>query len=182
MNKALAFALFAAVALAGCGSTKEARLANPAPCPNIAVLPDAARQIVFDGAEDVDNIAWSAEVTNVSLACRYVGSDPIDASAEITLAFGKGPKADAQLHNFAYWVAVTRVDREVIVKKEYLIPVKFDDDESVKTVEQELKEIVIPRKDDQTSGTNFEIIVGLVVTPQQALYNRSGKSLKFPDL
>ncbi|MCA8889297.1 MAG: hypothetical protein KDA46_10735 [Parvularculaceae bacterium] len=181
MNKALALGLFAAILLAGCGSTKEDRLANPAPCPNIAVLPDAARQIVFDGAETAENIAWTAEVQNVSLACRYVGTDPIDASAKIVIAFGKGPKAEAASHNYAYWVAVTRVDREVIVKEEYLLPVKFSD-KPVEIVEQEIKEIIIPRADDQVSGTNFEIIVGLVITPEQALFNRSGKSLKFPDL
>ena len=79
-------------------------------------------------------------------------------------------------------VAVTRVDREVIVKEEYLLPVKFDDNESVRVIDQDISKITIPRRDDQTSGTNFEVIIGLVVTPQQAIYNRSGASLKFPDL
>lgn len=181
MNKALVFALFAASALAGCASTKEAKLANPAPCPNIAVLSDAARIIAFDGTQTLENVAWSAEIENVALACRYVGDKPIDASIEVDLAFGKGPKADGDRHDYAYWVAVTRVDREVIIKEEYLVPVKFGD-EQVRREKHKIDKITIPRKDENVSGTNFEIIVGLVVTPEQALYNRSGKSLKFPDL
>lgn len=182
MNKALAAALIAAVAAAGCGSTKEAKLKNPAPCPNIVVLADAARLIEFDGAERIENVAWTAEVENVSLACRYIAAKPVDASVKIDLAFGKGPKAAAKEHDFAYWIAVTRTNREVIEKKEYLVPVEFGDDETVKRVEHEIEKIIIPRKDQDTSGTNFEIVVGLVVTPQQAIYNRSGKSLKFPEI
>lgn len=182
MNKALVAALFAAALVSGCGSTKEKRLANPAPCPNIVVLSDAARLIEFDGETRLEDVAWTAEIESVSLACRYIKADPIDASVKINLAFGKGPKAGAEDHDFAYWVAVTRTNREVIEKKEYLVPVEFGDDDAIKRVEHEIEKIVIPRKDENTSGTNFEVVVGLVVTPQQAIYNRSGKSLKFPDL
>lgn len=183
MNKALAVALFAAFAAAGCGSTKEARSANPAPCPNIVVLSEAARQIEFAGEEEaLEAIAWTAEIEDVSLACRYIGDKPIDASVKIDIAFGRGPQANGEKHDFAYWVAVTRTNREVIEKQEYVVPVKFDGNDSVKRVEHEIEKIIIPRKDENTSGTNFEVVVGLVVTPKQAIYNRSGKSLKFPDL
>ncbi len=182
MNKALAIALFAAFAVAGCGSTKEARSANPAPCPNIVVLTEAARQVDFDGEEVLEAVAWTAEIEDVSLACRYIGGKPIDASVKINIAFGRGPKAGGDRHDFAYWVAVTRTNREVIEKQEYLVPVKFDKDEPIRRVEHEIEKIFIPRKDENTSGTNFEVVVGLVVTPKQAIYNRSGKSLKFPDL
>ncbi len=182
MNKALAVALLVALSAAGCGSTKEARLANPAPCPNVVVLPEAARMIEFAGDETLENVAWSAEIQDVSLVCRYVGAKPIDASVQVKMAFGRGPKADVDKHNYAYWLAVTRTDREVIEKEEYLVPVKFDSDENIKNVEHRIKEIIIPRRDENTSGMNFEVVVGLVVTPQQAIYNRSGKSLKFPEL
>lgn len=182
MNKALAAALIAALFVTGCGSTKEERLANPAPCPNVVVLADAARLVEFQGDERLEDVAWSAEIENVSLACRYVGDKPIDASVRVSIAFGRGSKADASEHNFAYWLAVTRTDREVIAKQEYLVPVKFDGDSNVERVEHEIEQIIIPRKDENTSGTNFEVVIGLVVTPAQVIYNRSGKSLKFPEL
>jgi len=147
----------------------------------VVVLEDAARQITFNGQQTIEDVAWSAEVENVSLACRYVGDKPIDADVKINLAFGRGPKADANEHEFGYWVAVTRTNREVIAKQEFVLPIKFGD-EAVKRASQEIDQIIIPRKSEQTSGENFEIVVGLTVTPQQATYNRSGKSLKFPDL
>jgi ABC-type Fe3+-hydroxamate transport system substrate-binding protein len=182
MNKAFAVALIAAGLVSACGSTKEARSANPAPCPNVVALQDAARQIVFVGDETIENVAWTAEVADVSLACRYFADKPIDASIEIALAFGKGPKADSASHQFGYWVAVTRSNMEVIEKREFVAPVKFDGDENIVVIKQSIDEILIPRKSEKTSGTNFEVVVGLSVTPQQAIYNRSGKSLKFPDL
>ena len=46
----------------------------------------------------------------------------------------------------------------------------------------DIDEIVIPRANDNVSGVNFEIIIGFSVTPEQAIFNRSGKSLKFPNL
>lgn len=182
MNKAFAVALIAAGLAGGCGTTEESLKANPAPCPNIVALQDAARQIVFVGDETIENVAWTAEVADVSLACRYFADKPIDASIEIALAFGKGPKAEGRAHEFGYWVAVTRSNMEVIEKREFVAPVKFDDDETIVVIKQSIDKIVIPRKSEKTSGTNFEIVVGLAVTPQQAIYNRSGKSLKFPEL
>lgn len=186
MNKGLAGALIAAAAAAiasGCaGNRKEAKLTNPAPCPNIVVLADAARLVEFAGEERIEDVAWTAEIEDVSLACRYVAEKPIDVEVNVSLAFGRGPKAAGDKKNFAYWVAVTRTNREVIEKKEFLLPVEFGGDDAVKRVNQEIEKIVIPRKGEETAGTNFEVVVGLVLTPQQAIYNRSGKSLKFPEL
>ncbi len=190
MNKALAAAHFAAVCAAfgvsGC-STDDARAArerNPAPCPNAVVLADAARLVVFEeGAEEtIENVAWSAEVEDVSLQCRYYSDKPIDASVEIAFAFGRGPKADANARPFRYFVAVTRTDREVIAKETFTVDVKFGDRDAVERVEEKIGDIVIPRRGETTSGVNFEIVVGLVMTREQAIFNRTRKSLKFPTL
>lgn len=185
MNKGLAAALIAAAGLSACATrddVKASKERNPAPCPNILVLNEAGRQIVFDGDAALENVAWTAEITDVSLSCRYFAAKPIEASADITIAFGRGPKAVGRKHDFTYFVAVTRTDSEVIEKKEFTIPVEFDSDEASKRVAQEIEEIIIPRKGENTSGANFEVVIGMAVTPDQAIFNRSGKSLKFPDL
>jgi hypothetical protein len=203
MNKALAVALFAAAGvLVGCasGGSKEEREAhqeeqdakkaardakkagNPAPCPNVVVLSDAARAIEFDGDQTLDNVAYTAEILDVELACRYYGEKPIEASVKLDLAFGRGPKGADKSHSFTYFVAVTRTNMEVIEKAEYTVPVEFGDEERVRTSREKIGTIVIPRKDKDISGTNFEVVIGFSLTPQQAIFNRSGKSLKFPDL
>ena len=186
MNKLSAAALFAALAIAGCASDearerREARLANPAPCPNILVLNDAARLIEFDGDQSLENIAYSGEIVEVTSTCRYFEDEPIDAGVTIDLAFGRGPKGEEGKKAFTYFVAVTRKDSEVIAKKEFPVEVSFGD-RPVETVRVDIDKVVIPRADENISGINFEIIVGFSVTPQQAIFNRSGKSLKFPNL
>jgi ABC-type Fe3+-hydroxamate transport system substrate-binding protein len=183
MKKALALALIAAVAAAGCSSdaSKAARLKNPAPCPPVIVLKDAARMVEFAGEQRLEDVAYSAEVVKAESLCRYFDDRPIEASVKLRFAFGKGPKADADKKDFAYFVAVTRKDAEVIEKSEFVLPVSWGGGESISIVTDEIDEILIPRASKDISGTNFEIVVGMVLTPQQAIFNRSGKSLKFPD-
>ena len=181
MNKALALALVVAAVAAGCASNQEKRAKNPAPCPPVIVLKDAARVVEFAGDQQLENVAWSGEFVKAELECRYYADRPIEASLRVRMALGKGPKAEADMHEFGYFVAVTRKDSEVIEKAEYRLPVKFEGSADIKVVTDKIDEIVIPRANKDISGSNFEIVVGFAVTPQQAIFNRSGKSLKFPD-
>lgn len=184
MNKLPAVALFAAAAaLSACSSNaKKAREANPAPCPNIVVLTEASRLIEFSGDETIENVAYSGEVIDVTSTCRYYGDKPIEADVTLDLAFGRGPLGADDKKTFSYFVAVTRKDTEVIAKETFPVEVNFSGDRTIQARRVEVDKIVIPRAGENVSGLNFEIIVGLVVTPEQAIFNRSGKSLKFPDL
>lgn len=184
MNKLLAVALIAAAA-SGCAASEKFRAeqeANPAPCPNIAVLNDAARFIEFDGEESLDDIAYTGEIVDVGSACRYFLDEPIEMEVSIDLAFGRGPKANQDKKIFNYFVAVTRTDREVIAKEVFPVAIDWDGENAVAVERVEVDKIRIPRAGENVSGENFEIVIGFVVTPQQAIYNRSGKSLKFPNI
>ncbi len=184
MNKLVSGALIAAVVTTtGCESVNtQAREANPDPCPNIIVLQEAARMVEFDGEQQLDDVAYTAEITDVSTRCRYFADNPIDAEVEIHFAFGKGPKGAKGEKQFKYFVAVTKKDSEVIAKNEFVVPVDFSGDRIVVVKKEDIDRIVIPRAAEETSGLNFEIVVGLSLTPEQTIYNRSGKSLKFPHL
>lgn len=184
MKKLSAVALFAAAAaISACSSNaKKAREANPAPCPNIVVLTEASRLIEFSGDPTIENVAYSAEVIDVTSTCRYFGDKPIEAGVTLDLAFGRGPKGADDEKTYNYFVAVTRKDTEVIAKEVFPVEVDFGDDGTIAARSVDIDKIVIPRAGENVSGLNFEIIVGLVVTPEQAIFNRSGKSLKFPDL
>jgi len=172
-------ALAAAAALAAsCANDTP----NPAPCPQMAVLSDAARLVEFDGPPDADNIAYTAEILFVSGTCRYYEDKPITARMEIEMAFGRGPKASEPRKEFRYFVAVTRRNSVVIEKEIYPVKVRFGGDRVRVDLKEQIDKIVIPRNNERVSGTNFEIIVGLDLTKEQLAFNRSGKSLKFPDL
>ena len=185
MSKAVVSALIAAIfGISACSSNdKESRERNPAPCPNVIALGDASRVIEFAGEDQtLDNIAYTGEIVNVTSVCRYFGDNPIDASVEVELAFGKGPKGENGEKYFKYFVAVTRTDLEVIAKENFVVPVDFSDKRRIVVKVEDIDKIGIPRATEQISGSNFEIIVGFALTPQQAIFNRSGKSLKFPEL
>ena len=183
MNKRLSAALIAAFILGGCSSIgKQSSESNPAPCPNVLVLDEASRLVDFSGDETLENVAYTGEITSVVTACRYVADRPIDVEVEVEFAFGKGPTADTDEKLFKYFVAVTRTDREVIAKQDFVIPVTFSDKKRIVLKKEEIDKIVIPRNSEETSGLNFEIVIGLSLTPKQVVFNRSGKSLKFPEI
>ena len=184
MNKLLAGALFAALlGVSACSSVRAGNAkTNPAPCPNIIVLDEASRIIDFDGEAKAENIAYSGEITNVSIGCRYVGSDPIKAEISVNLALGKGPKGADDEKEFKYFVAVTRKDIDVITKKEFLVKADFSEKKNIVLKKEDVDKIIIPRADDSIAGGNFEIVVGFAMSPAQVIFNRSGKSLKFPNL
>jgi hypothetical protein len=48
----------------------------------------------------------------------------------------------------------------------------------VVTRTEEIDRIVIPRATADTSGENFEILVGLELTPEQLAFNRAGKRFR----
>ncbi len=184
MNKLLAAALIAAAATA-CSSTEKqraAREANPSLCPNVVVLSDGARFIEFDGEEQLEDISYTGEIVDLGSACRYFADEPIEAELSIDLAFGRGPKAADDEKIFKYFVAVTRTDREVIAKQEFAVRAEWDGNNAVTTKRVEIDKIVIPRAGENVAGENFEIVVGFSLTPQQVIFNRSGKSLKFPNI
>lgn len=183
--RSLLLSAVAAAAVAGCGTLEDIEASgqtNLGVCPNIFALGDAARMVTFNGDSVLENVSWTAEITDVRTSCRYVGDRPIEARVEVDFAVGRGPMAQGDVYNLPYFVAVTRTNRAVIAREEYTVPVKVKRGRATAAFTQKINEIVIPRKDSNVSGSNFEIAVGLGLTREQLLYNRSGKSLKFPNL
>lgn len=167
------------------GALESARVSgesNSGICPNAFAINDAARKIEFAGTPSLDTVAWSAEIVAVRTSCRYVEDKPIKARVEIDFAVGRGPAATADTHELAYFVAVTRRNRDLIAKESFTVPVRLRNGVATATLTEELSEILIPRANAGVSGGNFEIAVGLQLTREQVLYNRSGQSLKFPGL
>jgi len=190
MGKAPFFVLSAVLlfgmssALSGCSNfSRSATKRNPAPCPNILVLNEAARIIDFNGKDaTLENVAYTGEITDVNLICRYFDDKPISGELDIDFALGRGPAADSGSKEYTYFVAITRKNLEVIAKQEFIVKANFGSNRDVVTLNEKINRFLITRASSKTSGTNFEIIVGFALSREQAIYNRSGKSLKFPNL
>ena len=186
MKTTTAVLLLAVVALGGCRSTQEvleigaAAEANPGPCPRAFALFDAARIVEFrNGAERFANVGFTGEIGKVRSLCRYYSTRPIVGDIEIVFDLGRGPAAETQdTATYEYFVAVTRKNIGVINKQVFPLQVTFPAGEDRVRVVERVDEYVIPRAGEGTSGENFEIIVGFVVTESQRQFNAEGKRFR----
>ena len=154
-------------------------LRNAGPCPFVKSLYDAARYMEFkDGREASSAVGWTGEIQGVSAGCQYKDVQPIQVSMEVLFEFGRGPEAQGRQKTYRYWVAVTDRNREVIAKQSFDLPVKFNPGQDRVYVTDKVQQITIPRGAMNTSGANFEVLVGFDVTPQMAAFNREGKRFR----
>lgn len=177
---------FTLLALAGCRSTQDllaigdAAEANPGPCPRAFAVYDASRivEIGGDGVERFDNVGFTGEIDRVRSLCRYFADRPIIGDLTVDFSLGRGPAAAGETKTYNYFVAVTRKNIEVIEKAVFPLTVTFPAGQDRVSVREEIDRIQIPRANDTTSGENFEIIVGFVVTPEQRAFNADGKRFR----
>ena len=178
-------ALFAAAALllGACSSSPVTEAfdtrRNAGPCPSSGSIYGVDRIVEFN-AENTgrySDITYTGEIVGVKLFCRYADDDPLTAELEIDFAFGKGPQATADTHDYTYFVAVTRRNRRVLQKERFAVRAEFDG-EKVTGTRQLIDTIRIPRVDETISGANFEILVGFELTDEQLEFNRAGKRFR----
>ena len=156
----------------------EAAEKNPGPCPEAFALYETSRLVQFNGKEAYSDVGFTAEINKVRSLCRYYGDNPINADLTLEIAFGRGPAAVGQSAVYEYYVAVTRKDIEVINKQVFPISITFPEGQDIVYATETVGEIVIPRANEGTSGANFEIIVGFVLTPEQIAFNADGKRFR----
>ncbi len=173
------FVPLVALALVGCNTLDEIvneAPDNPGPCPSALTLYDAHRIVELEGSGiDVAQVGFTGEINGVRSLCRYFETAPINANLEIEFGFGRGPAAQGYEHTYQYFVAVTRRDNVVIHREDFPITVRFEPGEDRVFVTETINRITIPRATETTSGSNFEIIVGFVLTPEQIAWNRTGQ-------
>jgi hypothetical protein len=153
---------------------------NVGPCPLMGVLYDSARVVDFAAPDNqrYANIEFTGEMQGVTGLCRYLDSDPIAMSIEIDMAFGRGPASTSDRQTYRYWVAVTRRGRAPIEKAFFDVDVRFPRNQAVVSKRESIEHIVIPRANPDTSGENFEILVGFELTPEQLQFNRDGRRFR----
>ena len=153
---------------------------NVGPCPLMGVLYDASRQVQFaaPNEERYANITYTGEMEGIHGLCRYVDANPITMSIAVDMQFGRGPAATSMDRTYRYWVAVARRDRAPIEKQYFDVDVHWQANQAVVTHTEEINHIVIPRATADTSGENFEILVGFDLSPQEIQFNREGKRFR----
>ncbi|MBL1430236.1 MAG: hypothetical protein COA60_001730 [Robiginitomaculum sp.] len=187
MKLSLLFAAAAMVFISSCNNPPKilsgvfaSDKPNEGPCPQALVLWDVSRKVQISKPETFSNVGFTGEILNVSSFCTYVDEDPIVANLEIQFAFGRGPAATGMEMDYPYFIAVTRKDKAVISKETFPLRVKFRSEDEIVYVTEKFKSITIPRKQQNTSGINFEILVGFELTEAELEFARSGKRFRVP--
>lgn len=151
---------------------------NVGVCPPAGSIYQASRIVETDGGGIAyQNIEYTGEIVDVRLFCRYAGADPVEAEIEIDFAFGKGPLATSNSHDYTYWVAITRRSGKVLGKQYFSVRADFNDG-PVAAAEELLQNIIIPRADDSVSAANFEVLVGFDLTEEQLAFNKEGRRFR----
>jgi hypothetical protein len=154
-------------------------LRNAGPCPYVKALYDAARYVEFkENREASANVAYSGEIQGISAGCAYKSDEPIKVGMDVLFELGKGPQSEGGSKTYHYWVAVTDRNRDVLAKKDFELKVDFPAGQDRVYKREQITNIVIPRADANTSGANFEVLVGFEVSPQMAEFNRQGKRFR----
>lgn len=170
----------------------EANTPNVGPCPPVRVLYDASRFVQIFGAERFENIGYTGEINGTQSNCRYIGNDPITIELAIDMAFGKGPRAAERTTTITYWVAVTQIVRSTdpttgqvltadigpLARERFTQTVTFPEGADRVVLTTDVTTVTIPRANERISGSNFEVLVGFELTPEQLQFNRDGKRFR----
>ncbi|WGM48171.1 hypothetical protein KOAAANKH_03067 [Brevundimonas sp. NIBR10] len=151
--------------------------ANAGPCPYVKILYDAARYVeLADNRPAVANVGYTGEIEGVTAGCSYRGDEPITVQMDLLFNLGRGAQATADQRTYRYWIAVTARNEAVLAKEYFDLPVDFEGARTASVTQE--KTIVIPRANAETSGSNFEVLVGFDVTPEMAAFNRDGSRFR----
>ena len=159
------------------GDSLDSRV-NVGECPPAGSIYNASRIVELDGeGMNYPDIAYTGEIVDVRLFCRYASDNPVRAEVEIDFAFGQGPKAEGDSHDYTYWVAVTRRSGKVLNKERFTVRADFS--KGPVTGKSELvQQIIIPRADESVSAANFEILIGFELTDEQLQFNKEGRRFR----
>jgi hypothetical protein len=175
----------AALTLSGCQGVRDTLggpQPNPGPCPNALSLYDAHRIVNFAGPEIVyGNVGFTGEILNVVSTCSYTdrSATPIDMEMGMRLGFGRGPAAVGDSHTYDLFITVVRLDPQrnvmgVIHRENFQVTARFPAGADRVEMVEEFSSIRIPRAEGDTSGSNFQVLVGFELTDEQLEFNRSG--------
>jgi len=171
--------LAVALALGGCdslgealGFSDDAALEIGPACPRVAIGDDVGFVARYDGnGSKKENLLYAVKMDVPNGIC-FLNDSTIDVEMSVPIFVERGPAMEERNINFEYWVAVARIDKTIVAREAY----QADADLRLNEVGQIVEEFdqTIPIEPGEP-GSNFVIIVGLVLTEEELDYNRRPK-------
>jgi hypothetical protein len=165
----VACAVVSALLLAACGSDNDV----PPPCPEVFVVPDAARLVKFAGpGRDLTDVQFEAALRGADLFCEY-DEGVMEGVLQVNFVASRGPADSERLAPFTYFVAVATADKEVVAREEFRLAVPFEGNRTRVAASEELTPR-IPIKPGE-SVLDYRIFVGFSLSPEELRYNRDNR-------
>lgn len=159
-------ALALGLGLSGCGLFKK----DPLECPAVAVVSGTGTLTMFqDGpGRDTSDIVFRAEIGNVSLSCKKTRGG-LRTSLTFDISAYGGPADVNQTASVPFFVAVTLGNERVLSKRIFSSEHYFPSVGDVSSFSEEVIEF-IPLFEGRVTR-DYEILVGIQVTPENLEYN-----------
>lgn len=172
---AVGIALGLAGAALGACAKKNADVGAP-PCPNVAVLADAAHLAVFrDGpGRDLTDIRYEADLGPIRGECIYRKRNTnVTVEMKLVITAKRGPADRDRLADLGYFVAVVDQEEHVLARKEFQSSIQFAPNQAQVQTLEELEQI-IPLKEQQP-GSDYSVLVGFLLSQEQVDRNRAAR-------
>lgn len=154
--------------LAACTSGPDPEAAEG--CPRVAIVADAALAEQFrpGPGRDLTDMASRAQIVEISGGCAYDG-DGVTVTVSMPIVVERGPALSGNEAEYAYFVAVTDLDWNVIAKRTFPIRFRFDSGSGFAAALEELEQ-AIPLQ-SQRQAANYQILIGFDLDREQLSRN-----------
>jgi len=140
-------------------------------CPRGLILNDAQELTQFrEGiGRDLTDVVSTVRVADVTLGCKY-DTAGMSVEMQVAIAAERGPADRAGFAEAEYFVALVDGKRQIRAREVYRLRFEFVDNRN-RIGRIELLDPFVPQA-DATTGPDWQIWVGLQLTPQQVEDNK----------
>lgn len=156
--------------LAACSNGPDPNAAEG--CPRVAVVADAAlaEQYRPGPGRDLTDLASRAQIVEISGNCAY-DEEGVTVTVSMPIVVERGPALSGVEAEYAYFVAVTDLDWNVIAKRTFPVQFRFDSGSGFAASLEELEQ-AIPLQ-SQRQAANYQILIGFDLDREQLRRNLS---------
>jgi hypothetical protein len=158
---------------------------DPGPvCPATAVLADAAtvaklKSGISGATAKPADVSFQAEMSQARLDCNYDRADnKLTISVKFAVKASRGPAAAATNPQLPYFIAIIDTDNNVLVKNVYNSRPQMDG-RTNNTYTETVSDLPVPLAMDRRPS-DYEILTGFQLTPDELAYNRIPRSIPAP--
>lgn len=176
-GRAFLLAVLFALLIGGCSSNDTAKV-----CPRAAVLSEAGSLTRFGpgAGRDILDIEWQGEVSDIVADCVFrdlKGSRQAVVRLTPVFALSRGAANTDGKADFTYFVSVVR-NREILSKQLFELTETFPGNRSRMVVRDDdppiIVDIPLPAR---ATGSEYEILVGFQLTPEELQRNEEARRL-----